>query len=151
MRLADIMSSPVETIDVDESAESAWNRMQSRRIHHLVVMQDGEPAGVISARDLSGPRGVALRWAGSVEELMSPQIVTAAPDTTVREAANLLRGRNIGCLPILRGRKVVGIVTITDLIELVARGIEKGVPPRTRRAQPRAGGRRGAARTAPGR
>jgi len=151
MRLADIMSSPVETIDVDESAENAWNRMQSKKIHHLVVMKDGDAAGVISARDLSGPRGVALRWAGSVEELMSPQIVTAAPETTVREAANLLRGRNIGCLPILRGRKVVGIVTITDLIELVGRGLEKAPPPKPRRPQPRAGGRRGVARTAAGR
>lgn len=151
MRLADIMSSPVETIDVDESAENAWNRMQSKKIHHLVVMQGGEAAGVISARDLSGPRGVALRWAGSVEELMSPQIVTASPETTVREAANLLRGRNIGCLPILRGRKVVGIVTITDLIELVGRGLEKAAPPKPRRPQPRAGSRRGAARPSPGR
>jgi len=152
MRLADIMSSPVETIDVDESAENAWNRMQLRKIHHLVVMKEGEAVGVISARDLSGPRGVALRWAGSVEELMSPQIVTASPDTTVREAANLLRGRNIGCLPILRGRKVVGIVTITDLIEMVGRGLEKAAPPpKPRRPQARPGGRRGAARPAPGR
>jgi CBS domain-containing protein len=123
MRLAEIMSSPVETIGSGASAETAWNRMQANRIHHLVMMKDGEAVGVISERDLSGPRGVALRWAGSVDELMSPQIVTATPETTVREAANLLRGRNIGCLPILKGRRVVGIVTITDLIELVGRGL----------------------------
>jgi acetoin utilization protein AcuB len=141
----------VETIDIDASAETAWHRMQARKIHHLVVTRDGEPAGVISAHDLSGPRGVALRWAGSVEELMSPGIVTAGPETTVREAANLLRGRNIGCLPILRGRAVVGIVTITDLIELVGRGLEK---PATRRPRPphaRPTGRRGAARPGAGR
>jgi CBS domain-containing protein len=138
MRLAEIMSSPVETIGSGASAEMAWNRMQAKRIHHLVVMKDGEAVGVISERDLSGPRGVALRWAGSVDELMSPQIVTATPATTVREAANLLRGRNIGCLPILERRKVVGIVTITDLIELVGRGLvgkraSRGQRPRGRR------------------
>jgi len=152
MRLADIMSSPVETIDVDASAETAWDRMQAKKIHHLVVMKDGDPVGVISARDLSGPRGVALRWAGSVEELMSPQIVTATPGTSVREAANLLRGRNIGCLPILSGHKVVGIVTITDLIELVARGLAKAParsPSRVRgRSSP---DRPSAVRPAPGR
>jgi CBS domain-containing protein len=144
MRLADIMSSPVETIEVGASAETAWNRMQTRGIHHLVAMRDGEAAGVISASDLSGPRGVALRWAGSVEELMSPQIITATPETTVREAANLLRGRNIGCLPIVRGRKVVGIVTITDLIELVGRGLARPSPSYPRRGQKRRGSRPGA-------
>jgi acetoin utilization protein AcuB len=154
MRLAEIMSSPVHTIQAGESAEDAWNRMQSKRIHHLVVIRKGQAVGVLSARDLSGPRGVALRWAGTVDELMSTRVVTATPETTVREAANLLRGRNIGCLPVVSGRKVVGIVTITDLIELVGRGLEKAAPARPRRAgeQPRGaserpgGRRRGAGR-----
>jgi acetoin utilization protein AcuB len=142
MRLAEIMSSPVETIQAGESADTAWDRMQSKKIHHLVVLKQGQTVGVISARDLSGPRGVALRWAGTVDELMSSKVVTATPETTVREAANLLRGRNIGCLPIVDGRKVVGIVTITDLIELVGRGLEKPVAAAPRRALPRAGMRR---------
>jgi CBS-domain-containing membrane protein len=37
----------------------------------------------------------------------------------MKEAANLLRGRSIGCLPILEKRRLVGIVTTTDLLELV--------------------------------
>lgn len=142
MRLAEIMSSPVETIQAGESAETAWDRMQLKKIHHLVVLKQGQAVGVISARDLSGPRGVALRWAGTVDELMSARIVTATPETTVREAANLLRGRNIGCLPIIDGKKVIGIVTITDLIELVGRGLEKPVAAAPRRTLTRAGMRR---------
>jgi CBS domain-containing protein len=43
----------------------------------------------------------------------------------VREAANLMRGRSIGCLPVLDGRKLVGIVTVTDLLELLGRGAER--------------------------
>lgn len=124
MQLSEIMSSPVETIETGESAENAYRRMLSKGIHHLIVTRDGLPVGVLSARDLSGPRGVALRWAGTAEELMSPKVVFASPTTDVKEAANLLRGRNIGCLPVLEGRNVVGIVTITDLIELVASGFE---------------------------
>jgi acetoin utilization protein AcuB len=144
MRLSEIMSSPVETIEAGESAEAASRRMQSKGIHHLIVTRDGLPVGVLSARDLSGPRGVALRWAGTAEELMSPKVVFATPATTVREAANLLRGRNIGCLPILEGRKVIGIVTITDLIELVGRGLERPAVRSTRRAPMRPASRRGA-------
>jgi acetoin utilization protein AcuB len=138
MRLADIMSTPVETIETDVPVETAWNRMQERGIHHLVVTQSGKAVGILSARDLSGPRGVALRWAGTAGELMATRIVTAEPTMTVREAANLLRGRAIGCLPVVSGERIVGIVTITDLLEMIGRGQEKLVTRKERRTLTRA-------------
>jgi acetoin utilization protein AcuB len=52
---------------------------------------------------------------------MTAPVATAAPDTTVREAANLLRGRHIGCLPIVEDGRLVGIVTVADLLDLLAR------------------------------
>jgi acetoin utilization protein AcuB len=112
--------------------------MQERGIHHLVVTREGKTVGILSARDLSGPRGVALRWAGTAGELMATRIVTADPTMTVREAANLLRGRAIGCLPVVSGKRIVGIVTITDLLELIGRGLEKSVTPKERRTLTRA-------------
>ncbi len=142
MRLAEIMSSPVETIEAGEPAENAWNRMRIRGIHHLVVIEEGKAVGVLSARDLSGPRGVALRWAGMAGELMTSPIVTAAPTTTVRQAANLLRGRVIGCLPVVDRGTIVGIVTITDLLELVGRGGAAVARPKERRVLTRAGAMR---------
>ena len=138
MRLADIMSSPVETVEETIPVETAWNRMQELGIHHLVVTREGKAAGILSTRDLSGPRGVALRWAGTAGDLMATRIVTATPETTVREAANLLRGRAIGCLPIVRGARIVGIVTITDLLEMIGRGREKGPHRKERRTLTRA-------------
>ncbi len=122
MRLVDIMSSPVATIEASETAEAANNLMTERGIHHLVVIEKGKAVGVLSARDLGGPRGVALRWAGTAGEIMTGHIYTAAPQTTVQEAANLLRGRAIGCLPVVDGERIVGIVTITDLLDVLARG-----------------------------
>ena len=55
---------------------------------------------------------------------MSEQVVTALPTTSVRQAANLLRARTIGCLPILDDGKLVGIVTLTDLLEMLGRGAQ---------------------------
>jgi len=126
MRLVDIMSSPVATIEASETAEAATNLMQERRIHHLVVTDKGKAVGVLSARDLGGPRGVALRWAGTAGEIMTEHIYTAGPQTSVQEAANLLRGRSIGCLPVVDGERIVGIVTITDLLDVLARGVRTG-------------------------
>ena len=56
---------------------------------------------------------------------MTSPAVTASPRMTLRQAANLLRGRTIGCLPVVEGGKLVGILTTTDLLELIGRGIER--------------------------
>jgi acetoin utilization protein AcuB len=123
MRLYDIMTTPLLTARVDEPADAALARMRLRRVHHLAVMDRATIVGVLSARDLG--RGTPR---GTVGELMTRPVVTADKDTTVRQAANLMRGRGIGCLPVLDGNRVVGIVTISDLMELLGKGAEK--PPR---------------------
>ena len=53
--------------------------------------------------------------------------VTILANMRDRQAANLLRGRTIGCLPIVEDGKAVGIVTTTDLLELIGRGSERPV------------------------
>lgn len=125
MRLQDIMSTDVETIDVNESADVAWNRMALHDIRHLVVLKDRDVVGVLTNRDLGGSHGDSLRAGKRVGDLMVRDIAVAQPTTTVREAANLLRGRTIGCLPVLEGKTLKGIVTIADLLELVGRGVER--------------------------
>jgi CBS domain-containing protein len=96
--------------------------MRTKRIHHLVVTAMGRVLGVVSERDLGGPRGYALRSGRRVVDLMSRQPMVASPATTLREAAQLMRGRGVGCLPVFDGKKLVGIVTTSDLLELIARG-----------------------------
>jgi acetoin utilization protein AcuB len=94
--------------------------MSFHRIHHLVVLDGKWIAGVVSSRDLKG--------AGDdtpIEEVMNPIAVVAHPETKLREAANLLRGHIIGCLPVVEGSKLVGIVTITDLLTLIGKGAER--------------------------
>ena len=123
MRLSDIMTHPVETIDRNEFAEHAWNRMRNQRIHHLIVTDpEGNIVGVLSDRDLAGPNGALLRGDWIVADAMTAQPMCAEPSMSVRRAANLLRGRSIGCLPIVDKGKLVGIVTVSDLLEVVGRG-----------------------------
>jgi CBS domain-containing protein/ribosome-associated translation inhibitor RaiA len=122
MRLQEIMSTDVVTIGPDESAENAWLRMQRKRIRHLLVVEGGRLVGVLSERDLGGRNGSQLRKARTVRELMTAQTATATPTTTLRQAANLMRGRLIGSLPVLDDGKIVGIVTATDVLEELGRG-----------------------------
>ncbi len=125
MRIAEVMTTRVETVTAGESAENALRRMRAKRVHHLAVMLGTEVVGVVSARDLDS-LGSARSYR-TVGDVMTSPAVTAQPGTTIRQASNLLRGRTIGCLPVLEGGKLVGILTTTDLLELIGRGSERPV------------------------
>ncbi len=127
MRLEEIMSTPVHTIEPDAAATEARSRMRLQKIHHLVVMRGRDILGVVSQRDTAGAKAT-----DAVADIMTETVVTASPDTTVKRAANLMRGRIIGCLPVWDGRRVVGMVTIADLLGLIGRGAERPSPRSTR-------------------
>jgi CBS domain-containing protein len=57
---------------------------------------------------------------------MTAPAVTVEPTTTVRQAANVMRGRSIGCLIVVESGHAIGIVTVSDLLELVGRGLDRG-------------------------
>ena len=125
MRIQDVMKKKVETVGMDISIDDAMNRMRTGRIHHLVVTRGAELVGIVSDRDLGGE--AAERRGRTVGDVMTPSVVTARKDTTVREAANLMRGRTIGSLPVVEDGRLVGIVTTTDLLTLIGKGAERPV------------------------
>ncbi len=124
LRMQDVMSTEVKTIAPSKPADDAWSMMEMNDIHHVVVVDGSDVVGVVSARDLGGKKGAAQRRGLTVADVMHAKPVTAGPEETIRQAANKLRGLGIGCLPIVEGRKVKGIVTITDCLELIGRGVE---------------------------
>ncbi len=125
MRVRDVMTEDVETIPAGESAENALRRMRGRRIRHLIVTLGTETVGVISEGDLDA-LGTSRRFQ-MVGDVMSSPAITVEPEMTIRQAANLLRGRTIGCLPVMEHGRLVGILTTTDLLELIGRGAERPV------------------------
>jgi acetoin utilization protein AcuB len=133
MRLIDCMTRDVETIDEQTPADQAFSRMKVRGIRHLVVLSGGRVSGVLSERDLGGRRAESLSRGKTVGELMSRHAVTIDLDATVREAARVLAGKSIGCLPVTDGDKLVGIVTTADLLNLLGRGAEKALATTHRR------------------
>ena len=124
MRIQDIMTTEVRTIGADATLPEALALMTAEHIHHLVVVDGRAVLGVVSARDLKGAQPDARRR--RVGELMSAPCVTAPPDMLVKQAANLLRGRAIGSLPVVENKKLVGIITVSDLLELIGRGLNPG-------------------------
>lgn len=127
MRLKEFMTTRILTVSSQDTAESAYQIMQDNRIHHLLVMDGNRIVGVISDRDLGRDKIRQYAFTGGllVEDFMEEDVVVANPDMTVKEAANLMRGRKINCLPVLDGGKLMGIITTTDLLDLLGQGIER--------------------------
>jgi CBS domain-containing protein len=134
LRLKDIMTRDVLTVGRNDLLAVADTLMKQLRIRHLPVLdEDGRVCAVVSQRDLF--RGALLRALGFggraedamlrqvvVKEVMSDAVHTATPDTGVAEAARLMIERKIGCLPVVEGGKLLGLVTETDFVRLVAEG-----------------------------
>src|SRR5215470_701872 len=99
MRVAEVMTTEVETVRPETSATAAWELMRRQGIHHLVVMRGSSVAGVLSDQDAGGPKGDRLRAESRVEDLMTDAVITVEPNETIRKVANLMRGRTIGCVP----------------------------------------------------
>ena len=125
MRLQDIMSREIKSVRSTATVGEARALMKVNGIRHLLVLDQGDVVGVVSDRDLGGRTASDDRRA--VSDLMTGNVVTAFPEMTVRQAANRLRGRTIGCLPVVEDNRPVGIVTTTDLLDLIGRGSERPV------------------------
>ncbi|HSP15136.1 MAG TPA: CBS domain-containing protein [Thermoanaerobaculia bacterium] len=121
MRVREIMKTKVYTVAPTDSVVAAVNRFRTNQIHHLIVARGSKVLGLVTDRDVDraverGANGTA------VADVMTSDVVTVTPNTTVREAANKMRGRTIGCLPVVEEQKLVGIITRSDLVDLIGRG-----------------------------
>lgn len=121
MRVYEVMTKGVETVKPAVRASEAKNRMRRKKIHHLVVVEGGELKGVVSERDLGGAKLPKTLGSWTVEDLMTTPVMTVTSRTPVRRAAALMKGRSIGSLVVTSANgKVAGIVTVSDLLNVLA-------------------------------
>lgn len=136
MRVYEVMSKAVETVKPQVQASEAKTRMRQKKIHHLVVTQGAELQGIVSDRDLGGPKLPKVLGKWTVGDLMTSPVITVTTRTTVRRAASLMKGRAIGSLVVTSvNGKVAGIVTVADLLEQIAKKPEHKSNRAKRRAE----------------
>ena len=120
----DSMTRGVVVLSPETTAAEALTLCKERRIRHLPVLEEGRLAGIVSDRDLRSAapslgdpgRASALKEI-QVSDVMTHDVVTGCPDDPIEEAANRMRERRIGCLPVVEGGTLVGIVTSSDVME----------------------------------
>ena len=113
--------STVRSIDPNVTVYDALGQMAEHRIGALLVMENGKPVGLFSERDYS--RKVALAGLRSretaVSAIMSSPVLTISPDASVQEALSMMTEKYIRHLPVVDGGRVVGMVSIGDLVKAV--------------------------------
>jgi len=118
----------VETISAAASVSDAAMRLRDRNIGALVVMADEDAeggvavAGILSERDVVRALGVAEADSAAVlgqpvSALMTTEVVTCEPQTTVDELMRLMTDRRIRHVPVLDGGTLAGIVSIGDVVK----------------------------------
>ena len=131
MKVRDLMSTEVATVLRNDQLLIADDLMRLGRIRHTPVLDEatGEVVGLLSQRDLF--RGALARSLGygehaqqkvlgmlRVKDVMTNDPVTIGPDAAVADAARVMLDRKLGCLPVVEGDKLVGILTESDFVRL---------------------------------
>ena len=129
MRVFEVMSERVQTVKPEMPASEAWELMRRKGIHHLMVMDGPSVVGILSERDAGGRSGSAVRSLRTVADLMTRHVITVKPNDTIRKVANVMRGRTVGCVAVIEDQRLVGILTVSDLLQLLGRGGERRVRP----------------------
>lgn len=121
MTVLDLMTTKVITLRWKDTVETAQDRMEMAEVRHLPVLDGkGHLVGILSDRDIFRSRGLRQApWL--VAEIMMRSVRTIAPEAPADEAVRRMLDLRIGCLPVVSGGKLVGIVTETDILSLAHR------------------------------
>jgi CBS domain-containing membrane protein len=146
----EIMSPVVETLSVGDTLAAARRQIERGRIRHLPVIDGDEHViGLVTHRKIleawvshGDPARETLKDVARdvpVEMIMEKDVLTVTPETPAASAAELLEAHKYGCLPVVEGGRLVGIVTEADFVRFARRYFEWEMTGEARRPRPRAG------------
>jgi CBS domain-containing protein len=109
------------SIEAEDPVLEAIRMMADRHVGALLVMRGAQLAGIVSERDYA--RKVVLLGRSSAEtpvwQIMTAPVVTVSPDNSVQDCMRLMTERHFRHLPVLDGGRVVGMISIGDLVKAV--------------------------------
>ncbi len=134
MRVRDLMTLDVVAARPGDSLAHLRNLMFDRDVRHMPVIEDNDDlVGLVSQRDLLRNHLIeqadvpdfvedAVLEKLLVRDLMTTGVVSTEPEIDIREAAQLMYENKFGCLPVVEGNRLVGILTESDFVRLMAEG-----------------------------
>jgi CBS domain-containing protein len=121
MKISEIMTAAAVTDRPDDTLQAAAQKMREQQTGSLLVMDGDDLVGIVTERDIL--RAVAARVQVDqvrISEVMTKDLVTVDPGTSLRDAARIMTERWIRHLPVLEGHRLVGVVSQRDLAGVLA-------------------------------
>ncbi len=140
MQVKDIMQRDVVTLGLEDSLDVADDIMTLGRVRHLpVIAGESHLIGLVSQRDLLKAslasvlqlgRAVEHDWLKKipVRVVMTTEVETASPSDSLKSAVDRMISKKIGCLPVVEQGKLLGLVTETDCLEVLASALANEPP-----------------------
>ncbi len=118
LKAKNVMIETVQTISPTDLIAAAKLKMMRSNVGGLPVVDDGKLVGIITHRDilLAGGEAVGLK----VEELMSKNLRTAEPDTSLLEIIKIMVDEGYQRIPVVQNGKLIGLVTQSSVIRAIA-------------------------------
>ena len=126
MEVKEIMNTDVKTVGDETSIQEAAEVMTKYRIGCLIVISGNKLLGIITERDVL-EKVVAKNLPASttkVKVIMTKKVYMVEPDMEIAEAAELMIKQNIKKLPVVKGNKLIGIITATDICSVEPKMLE---------------------------
>ncbi len=111
--VAEVMGTDLFTLTPDTAVGSALRLAAAKHVHHFLVIEEGSLTGIVTDLDLSQARQGAV-----VSACMRTPVLCIGPETTVEDAASIMEENAVGCLPVITGSFLVGLVTKAKLAGL---------------------------------
>jgi acetoin utilization protein AcuB len=133
MKVGEVMRTKLDTVQDSDTLGTAIKKLRERRIKHLPVLNSmGNLVGIVTDRDLKRANAsdvgtleihdiLYLLDRVKVRQIMTRNPLVARPEAGIGAAARIMVERGIGCLPIVKDRKLVGMLTTTDLLRRLAK------------------------------
>ncbi len=120
MRISEVMTEAAVTDRPDDDLAAAARKMWEQQTGSLLVLDGEDLAGIITERDVLRAVATGTPLDTPVSEVMSKDLITVEPGTSLREAARIMTEKWIRHLPVLEGGRLVGIVSQRDLAGVLA-------------------------------
>jgi len=126
LTIADVMTKSVISVDASLTVNEAAKMMEDTRVGAVIVMENNTPVGIVTDRDFAiKVVAHAYQITTPVKQIMSSPLFSISSDESFRTAADLMYQRGIRKLPVIDNEKVVGIITATDIVNLLAVCVEE--------------------------
>jgi acetoin utilization protein AcuB len=132
MKIRDIMRPGPITIHTSDTLGSAQRVMARSRIRHLPVLAGDKLVGMLSARDILAARarndGEVDWWKIPIDNAMATPVHFAGPDDSLTEIAGRMALEKIGAMPVVERGKLLGLITVTDVLDAEVRNSMRPPP-----------------------